>query len=155
MRADLGTTEHWFYHLERSTLENALPPLLEKVLARDWRALIRCGDAAAMDVLDKYLWTYKPDSFLPHGPSHEPHAQAQPILLTQSAENENSAQIVILVHGADAIELDGVQRCITMFDGGSEQALAQARSRWKAVNAQGAKASYWRQDENGRWSQQG
>ena len=32
--------ELWFYHLERSELERALPPLLEKCLQRGWRALV-------------------------------------------------------------------------------------------------------------------
>ena len=33
--------ELWFYHLERTELEKALPPLLEKCLQRGWRALVR------------------------------------------------------------------------------------------------------------------
>ena len=33
-------TEVSFYHLERTALEQALPRLLEKVLERDWRALV-------------------------------------------------------------------------------------------------------------------
>ena len=33
--------EVWFYHLERTSLDQALPELLEKTLARGWRALVR------------------------------------------------------------------------------------------------------------------
>ena len=33
--------EIWFYHLERSTLDQVLPGLLEKTLQRGWRALVR------------------------------------------------------------------------------------------------------------------
>ena len=35
--------EIWFYHLERSSLEATLPPLLERCLARGWRAIVRGG----------------------------------------------------------------------------------------------------------------
>ena len=60
--------ELWFYHLERSELERALPPLLEKCLQRGWRALVRCRLARArvMDALDASLWTFRDDSFVPH-----------------------------------------------------------------------------------------
>ena len=33
--------EIWFYHLERSTLDQVLPGLLEKTRERGWRALVR------------------------------------------------------------------------------------------------------------------
>ncbi|HXQ47651.1 MAG TPA: DNA polymerase III subunit chi, partial [Caulobacteraceae bacterium] len=33
--------EVWFYHLERTALDQALPELLEKTLARGWRAIVR------------------------------------------------------------------------------------------------------------------
>ena len=36
-----GKPEIWFYHLERSTLDQVLPTLLEKTLERGWRALIK------------------------------------------------------------------------------------------------------------------
>ncbi|MDB5454933.1 MAG: polymerase chi subunit HolC, partial [Caulobacter sp.] len=36
----------WFYHLERSALEQVLPELLEKTLGRGWRALVRGPDPA-------------------------------------------------------------------------------------------------------------
>jgi DNA polymerase-3 subunit chi len=151
----VSATEHWFYHLEGQGPQNALPPLLEKVLQRGWRAMVRSTDAAALMALDKHLWTHRPDSFLPHGLSTEPRAETQPILLTQSADNENNAQIIILLHGAEMPALDGVERCITMFDGADQNALTQARERWKAARAEEATASYWRQDAGGRWSKQG
>ena len=33
--------EVWFYHLERTSLDQALPELLEKTLARGWKAVVR------------------------------------------------------------------------------------------------------------------
>ncbi len=153
-KADLSKTEHWFYHLERSPLEAVLPPLLEKVLQRKWRALVRSKDSQALLSLDRHLWTYAPDSFLPHGLGTEPRADQQPILLTTEANNENQAQIIILVHGADMPELTGIERCITIFDGGDQHALTQARERWKTAKTNKAPVSYWRQDAKGQWAKQ-
>ena len=71
--------EIWFYHLERSTLDQVLPGLLEKTLQRGWRALVRGAVAHRLDDIDEHLWTYRDDSFLPHGQASEPHAARQPI----------------------------------------------------------------------------
>jgi DNA polymerase-3 subunit chi len=44
--------EVWFYHLERTGLDQALPELLEKALARGWRTLVR---APTLDRVALYL----------------------------------------------------------------------------------------------------
>ena len=36
--------ELWFYHLERSSVEDVLPELVEKTISRGWRALIKSTD---------------------------------------------------------------------------------------------------------------
>ena len=38
---EVSACEVWFYHLERTSLDQALPELLEKTLARGWKALVR------------------------------------------------------------------------------------------------------------------
>lgn len=60
-------TEVLFYHLTESKLEDALPPLLEKSVERGWRVAVQLKDAARRDLLDQHLWTFREDSFLPHG----------------------------------------------------------------------------------------
>ena len=42
-----GGCEVWFYHLERTALEQALPDLLEKTLAKGWRAVVRATTATS------------------------------------------------------------------------------------------------------------
>ena len=64
--------EVWFYHLERTGLDQALPELLEKTLARGWKALVRTPEPQRIEHLDGWLWSYRDESFLPHGPAGEP-----------------------------------------------------------------------------------
>jgi DNA polymerase-3 subunit chi len=40
---------------------------------------------------------------------------------------------------------------VILFDGNDVQALALARDQWRAVKAGGHDATYWQQDERGRW----
>ena len=151
--AEAAATEVWFYHLERTGLEQALPELLEKTLQRGWRALVRVREAARLQHLDSWLWTYRDESFLPHAPDDEPNAARQPILLTTGFENANGADALFLVDGAEPGDLGGYARCVVLFDGGDEAQLAVARAQWSAVKASGAAVSYWKQQARG-WEKQ-
>jgi len=145
-------TEVWFYHLERSTLDQVLPGLLEKTLQRGWRALVRVNDAADIDDLDELLWTYRPASFLPHGKSGGDHDPLQPILLSDTADNLNSAQALFIVDDADLGPTEGFARCFIIFDGQDEQSVIHARKRWSSLKDSNVDLAYWRQDDEGRWS---
>ena len=145
--------EVWFYHLERTGLDQALPELLEKTLARGWKAIVRATGAQRVEHLDGWLWAYRDDSFLPHAPADEPGAARQPILLTTNDENLNGADALFLVDGAEPGELGDYTRCVVLFDGGDEEALATARRQWKSVKAKGLPASYWKQQGRG-WEKQ-
>lgn len=147
--------EVWFYHLERTGLDQALPELLEKTLARGWRALVRCGGRDRLEHLDGWLWSYRDESFLPHGLAEGEHADRQPVLLTTDVDNLNDAQALFLLDGVEPPALDGFERCVVLFDGRDEGALRTARERWRAVKADGRSASYWRQGEGGGWRKQG
>jgi len=146
--------EVWFYHLERSSLEQALPELLEKTLQRGWKAVVRAREAGRAAQLDEWLWTYRDDSFLPHGSDHEPNAARQPILLTTGGENPNGADALFVVDGAELGDIEGYARCVVIFDGGDETQLAAARAQFRTAKAAGAAVSYWQQKGRG-WEKQG
>lgn len=149
-----GGCEVWFYHLERSSLEQVLPELLEKTLQRGWKALVRTSQAERVEHLDGYLWSWREDSFLAHGPADEPFADRQPVLLTTALDNPNGAQALFLLDGADPGDLTPHERCIVLFDGRDEAALAAARTSWKAFNKQGLTVSYWKQGAERGWEKQ-
>lgn len=153
--SDAAPCEVWFYHLERTRLEEALPELLEKTLQRGWKALVRTGDPGRIEHLDSWLWAYRDDSFLPHGRADEPGAARQPILLTTEAANANSAEALFLVDGAAAEGLTDYVRCMVVFDGADEAQLLNARNQWKAARALGLPAVYWKQKTDRGWEKQG
>ncbi len=150
------TPEHWFYHLERSGVSEALAPLLEKTLQRGWRALVRSLDTARLESLDDALWTYRDASFLPHGRDDGARPERQPVLLTVHDENPNEADVVFLLDGAGApADLKGVERVVVLFDGGDAGSVQAAREMWKRVAAGQGAASYWRQNARGGWEKAG
>ncbi len=125
------TAEIWFYHLERSGLEAVLPPLLEKTVDRGWRALVRTTNAERVAALDDQLWVL-PRRILPAPRARRSSrtAELQPILLTDRAGAANSPNVLFLIDGAEADDIEGLDRVILLFDGHDEAAVKTARERW-------------------------
>jgi DNA polymerase-3 subunit chi len=144
-------TDIGFYHLQRSPLEQALPKLLEKVLAAGKRAVLKAGSEDRVEALNSLLWTYDQRGFLPHGSRKDGHADAQPIWLTDLDDNPNDAQVLILTDGTTSERVDSYERCLDMFDGNDPDAVQAARERWKACNQAGHTVTYWQQTERGGW----
>ena len=144
--------EVFFYHLTESTLDEALPTLVEKSLGRGWSAVIQTGGEEMRDEFDAHLWTYRPDTFLAHGRDGEERPGDQPVFLTVSADNPNGAKIRFLVDGAaPPADLNGYDRVVLMFDGLDEEALQAARGHWKALKAGGHDLAYYQQNSGGGW----
>ncbi len=145
-----------FYHLTRTTLEAALPQMLEKTLERGQRAVVRAGSAERVEALNGWLWTYKDRGFLPHGSAKDGHAAVQPIWLTERDERPNDAQVLFLTDGAElggaeSEELTDFERCAVLFDGNDESALTAARAQWSGLKDAGHDLTYWQQNDEGRW----
>ncbi len=146
-----------FYHLTRTTLEAALPQMLEKTLERGQRAVVRAGSAERVEALNGWLWTYQDRGFLPHGSAKDGHAARQPIWLTENAERPNEAQVLFLTDGAElggaesGEEVAEFERCAVLFDGNDESALSKARAQWSGLKDAGHDLTYWQQNDEGRW----
>jgi DNA polymerase-3 subunit chi len=144
-------TEMLFYHLHQP-LERVLPALLERSLQRGWRVVLQTSSEERLDALDAHLWTYREESFLPHGTFREAEACEQPILLTVRDDNPNDARVRFLVDGAPVpADAAAYERIVVLFDGADAQAVAAAREGAGAGKAQGFAVTYWQADSNGRW----
>ena len=104
-----------------------------------------------MEAIDGSLWTYRDDSFLPHGTARDGPPARQPIFLTSGEDNPNGAQVRFLVEGATLGELAGYDRVVHLFDGHDQAAVELARAEWKRARAAGCEVTYWQQADNGRW----
>ena len=145
-------TEVLFYHLQGRTIEQVLPPLLEKSLARGWRVVVQAGSEERADALDGHLWTYRDDSFLPHATWRVADAAQQPIILTAEASNPNAASVRFLIDNAALpVDAENYERLVLVFDGEDDDAVAMAREAWKQCKARGFEATYWQADADGRW----
>src|ERR1700683_1690509 len=121
-------TEIIFYQLKGQSLDQVLPPPIQKSLERGWRVAIQAASDERVEALDAHLWTWRDDVFLPHGTWRDPEAREQPVLLTVNEANPNGAAVRFLVEGAgmpgDAM---AYQRLVMLFDGDDPDALDAAR----------------------------
>lgn len=141
-----------FYHLQGQQLETVLPPLLVKTLERGWRAVLQAASDERIDALDAHLWTFREDSFLPHGTYRERELAAHPIVLTLDDLNPNGAQVRFLIDGAPLPQNSAdYERIVMIFDGEDADAVAEARRRWAEAKAAGHAVTYWQADPQGRW----
>jgi DNA polymerase III subunit chi len=152
-------SETLFYHLERRSLEDVLPGLVEKSLGRGWRAVIKAESADRADALDTLLWTFN-DGFLPHAQVGDGEAARQPVLITTEAGNPNAAAILFVVGGAAPPDwaseaAKSLTRIVLLFDGHDPSAVQTARDAWKAAKAAGHDVTYWKESPTGKWEKQG
>ena len=150
-------SETLFYHLERRSLEEILPGLVEKSLSRGWRAAIKTDSSERSDALDTLLWTYDDQSFLAHAQQGDGDAAGQPVLISVEEGNPNSAQIFFYVGGAlpaDWQALSDLARVVLLFDGRDANALAAARAAWKDAKAAGHDVTYWKETPSGKFEKQ-
>ncbi len=142
-------TEVGFYHLTRTSIEQALPALLGRTLSAGKRAVVVCPDEARVSVLDAALWECAEPDWLPHGTAADGDAELQPIWLATDNAAPNGATFLFLVHGAVSGRLAAFERVFDLFDGKDEAAVAAARERWKVAKEGGHMLTYWRQGARG------
>jgi DNA polymerase III subunit chi len=141
-------TEIGFYHLTRTALEPALGRLLERVLDSGLRAVVRASSAERVEALNRALWLFGRDSFLPHGSRADGEPEHQPVFLTDQDDVPNGATVLVLVDGAEA-DPAPFNRCLYLFDGNDREAVEHARALWRGWRERGAALTYWQQGERG------
>ena len=139
-----------FYHLT-SPLDRVLPRIAERVVATGGRLLIVAEPEAQRTALDRLLWLYAPDSFLPHAQAGAGDDAAQPVLIAAEVSAANAARNVAIVDGQWRDAALDYDRVFHIFD---EDAIRAARLAWKALgDRDGVERRYWKQNDAGRWEQ--
>jgi DNA polymerase-3 subunit chi len=140
-----------FYHLTRQPLDRVLPRIAERVLEQGGRLLVVAGSQEQRARVDQLLWSYTPESFLPHAQAGGGFDSEQPVLIAERAEPTNGARNVALADGVWRDEALAFDRAFHFFD---EERIIEARAAWKALaERDGVERRYWKQNDAGRWEQ--
>jgi DNA polymerase-3 subunit chi len=139
-----------FYHLTRSPLDRVLPRIAARLHDGGERLLLVSEDADQRRNLDMLLWTYAPDSFLPHAQAGAGEDSLQAVLIASDVVATNTARNIAIVDGRWREEALTFDRAFHFF---GEDHIAAARAAWKGLaDRDGVERRYWRQSDNG-WEQ--
>lgn len=144
-------TDISFYQVMNATpasVDATLPALLEKALASGKKILVRCPSTERAFRLNESLWSYRADSFLPHGMTEDGHVENQPIFITDKVENPNGADILVVLSGAEAPDFSNYLRVLDMFEASDVQ-QDHARARFKEYKDKGYPLSYFANEGQG------
>jgi len=137
-----------FYLLSHGTVKTALPRIAKSARDAGERLLVVSADAAQREALDRALWEQQPEEFLAHGAADGPHAERQPILLSDGCEAANGARFVALADGQWRDEALGFARAFLFFDA---RTIDDARACWRLLaGREDVERHFWKQD-GGRW----
>jgi len=140
-----------FYHLTARPLDRVLPRIAERVLDNGERLLIVSSDQSQRDTLDRALWTYAVEAFLPHAQAGAGDDSAQPVLIAAEPVANNGARNLAIVDGEWRDDALGFDRAFHFFD---DDKITEARLAWRNLAEKpGVERRYWKQTERG-WEQE-
>lgn len=142
-----------FYHLTRTSMEQALPSLLIRTRQQKQKGIVLCKDDEQLKKLTEILWNIINPIWLPHGchakDYRDEYPEWQPIWLTTFEENPNQAAYLFVVHGQSVNDISQFERVFDLFDGKEERFVLAARERWRKLKKDGHDLTYWKQTEKG------
>lgn len=146
-----------FYHLGKTSIDIALPSILEKIMSTGKKTILRTDLPERVDYFNNLLWTQNPASFIPHGTAKESHADKQPLYITDKCSDfPNSADFLILIDNESIQQDDNFERIFYLFNGLDSTSVTKARQQWKEMTILGYNnLHYWQQTPQGKWQEEG
>ena len=144
-----------FYHLQTSSLDQALPKLVLKAYETGKKIKIQIGNELRVDFINALLWTFDEESFIAHGTKKDGMADMQPVYISADNDNPNNATFLFLADGADLLpdNMHLFDRIFYLFDGHNENELTKARSAWKMCTQENTERHYWQQNTQAKWEE--
>ena len=144
-----------FYRVSRDPVQKVLPALASRLLGQGDRLLIVAASAMQRQEIDSALWSHQPTSFLPHAAVGQGDEAKEPILISGEflPTPPNGARHIALADGVWNDSALDFERIFLLFD---DSRIQEARETWKKLkDVDGVERHFWKQDDQGRWSEAG
>ena len=137
-----------FWQLSPGWVGQVVALIAGRARADDARLLVVDADAARRGATARALWEARPEAFLANGDASEPHAERQPILLSERCDAVNGARLAIIADGHWREEGEGFERTIMLFD---EAGTPAAREVWRQFDGREDVERRYFAQEDGKW----
>ncbi|MDR2766124.1 MAG: DNA polymerase III subunit chi [Holosporaceae bacterium] len=137
-----------FYQTGAGNLVPSAARLLEKIYASGERCLVYSADEERLKAVDKTLWTFSTNAFIPHGDRNLGFCHRQPIYLTNQWENPNGATILLLLETVDHEQCaENFKRIICIFQDAPQ--IERAQAIYDDLKKNQENVNYWKQSSGG------
>ncbi len=122
-----------FYGVQDQSREGTLRVacrVVEKAWQMGHRVFVATASAEATRQIDELLWTFRPDSFVPHGRYPEEQDPDLPILIGDSGEPEGRAEVLVNLTGS-VPEFHAAFERIAEFVSGDAESRQLGRERYR------------------------
>jgi DNA polymerase IIIc chi subunit len=136
-----------FYQFD-DILYKTIAPLLLKILEENKKALIYCKDDKMLKEIDSGLWSFSKTKFIPHATNYEKvNALKYPVFISNSQENENKAEYLIMADVASEEFFSKFKRVFYFFNQSNQ---SNARKLWSDYKKKSFSLNFHKK-ENGSW----
>ena len=142
-----------FYHVMNGNLVPSVAKLLEKVYDSGKKSVFFSPLEDRVKIVDKTLWTFSKNAFIPHGDKSLGFSELQSVYLTSEIENPNKATVLVMTDDFDYKSWNqDFERVICIFEDDNSAEVAQ--SMFSDLKNQGENVKYWKQSQKG-WEKMG
>jgi DNA polymerase-3 subunit chi len=137
MPVDRVKVEYVNLRQARAGLEQAAARLAERHFSQGRKVLILAADPAQAELLDRALWNYDPNSFLPHARAGAPDQAREPVLIATDLANPNQATVLISAAPLGEMPCAAFSHLIQLLPLEEGEGLQACRACYKALNQAG------------------
>lgn len=137
--------EFAIYQSMSGNLISVVVKLLEKTYLSGNKAVFFSPIMERVDIINKALWTYSTNAFIPHGDKRMGFEDQQPIYFTDVFKNPNKATILMLVDTLDLTnkEYENFEKIMLVFEDVSK--TDEAEKIYRSLKDNGKNVNYWKQ----------
>lgn len=153
-----------FYKTQLEDIAKTVCKIAEKCYYSNSNTLVITENEDYSNSIDKSLWTYSKEHFIPHATANDPWPDDQSILITTKPENLNNSEIIIFINPRkqtildsitenSQIKLDQITKIIFILD---ETNIVQAPEIKSIINTsaiQALETSYFIKTLKGTWQE--
>lgn len=137
------------YQAAEGKLVSVVIKLLEKAYASGQKSVFFSPISERIDLIDKTLWTFSTNAFIPHGSYKFGFPEKQPIYFTNKYENPNDANILAIT---DTLEIpdsfmNNFEKIMFIFEEMSQ--VEYAHEFYQVLKKNCKYVNYWKQSANG------
>ena len=143
--------EYSIYNTEIGNLTSAVVRLLEKIYQSKSRCIFFSPFDERIKMVDKTLWTFSTNAFIPHGDKYLGFSEKQPIFFTSEVgSNPNDASVLLMLDSFEYnswLPVGNFEKIIMMFEG--NELFEDSQKIFMGLQKSKENVNYWKQSLKG------